>query len=134
MQKGEMDSAKKENGFCNSGKCINTNSNQILNTINKDIYGEFKNVFLTKDEYVKLKEKGLLEYINTLSTYIEQIGEKAANKKYKSHYAVILNWSRKERSERELKNKQQGKIKSKPNFDINKLKERDALNEDFDVL
>ena len=131
MQKREMDSAKKGNGLCNSGKCTNTNSNQTLNTIyKKDIYGEFKNVFLTKEEYAKLKEKGLIEYINTLSAYIEQIGITAANKKYKSHYAVILNWSRRENAS-PVKTKQ---IKSKPNFDIDKLKERDALNDDFKVI
>lgn len=56
-----------------------------------DIYGEFKNVKLTKEEYKKLEEKKLLPYIEQLSSYIASSG-----KKYKSHYATILNWSRKE--------------------------------------
>jgi len=55
-----------------------------------DIYGEFKNVKLTKEEYKKLEEKKLLPYIEQLSSYIASSG-----KKYKSHYATILNWSRK---------------------------------------
>ena len=58
-----------------------------------DIYGEFKNVKLTKEEYKKLEEKKLLPYIEQLSSYIASSG-----KKYKSHYATILNWSRKDKS------------------------------------
>lgn len=104
---------------------VNPNNIDIDNKIdNKDIYGEFKNVLLTKDEYAKLKEKGLLEYINTLSTYIEQIGSTAANKKYKSHYAVILNWSRKDRSEKKI---------GKANFDVDAMKQKAIFNDDFDI-
>ena len=104
---------------------VYSNNIDIDNKIdNKDIYGEFKNVLLTKDEYAKLKEKGLLEYINTLSTYIEQIGSTAANKKYKSHYAVILNWSRKDRSEKKI---------GKANFDVDAMKQKAIFNDDFDI-
>lgn len=61
-------------------------------SINKyNIYGEFKNVKLTDDEYKKLEEKNLLPYIEKLSSYIASKG-----KRYKSHYATILTWSRKE--------------------------------------
>lgn len=59
--------------------------------INKEKYGEFQNVKLTQDEYNKLKEKNLLPYIERLSSYIASKG-----KRYKSHYATILTWSRKE--------------------------------------
>lgn len=58
-----------------------------------DIYGEFKNVKLTKNEYNKLKENNLLPYIEKLSAYMKSKG-----KQYKSHYATILNWSRKDKS------------------------------------
>lgn len=58
-----------------------------------DIYGEFKNVKLTKEEYKKLEEKKLLPYIEQLSSYIASSG-----KRYKSHYATILNWSRKDKN------------------------------------
>lgn len=61
------------------------NNNNIYN-----IYGEFKNVKLTDDEYKKLEEKNLLPYIEKLSSYIASKG-----KRYKSHYATILTWSRK---------------------------------------
>ena len=62
--------------------------------INKEKYGEFENVLLTNEEYHKLEESNLLPYIEKLSSYIASKG-----KKYKSHYATILNWSRKEHKE-----------------------------------
>lgn len=74
-------------------KNLKGNNNKINNNKNNNkynIYGEFKNVKLTDDEYNKLKEKELLPYIEKLSSYIASKG-----KKYKSHYATILTWSRK---------------------------------------
>ncbi len=57
-------------------------------------YGEFKNVFLSKDEFQKLTIKfgeQLTQYkIESLSSGIESKGYK-----YKSHYAAILSWDRK---------------------------------------
>lgn len=57
-----------------------------------NIYGEFKNVKLTKEEYAKLEKSNLLLYIEKLSSYIASKG-----KRYKSHYATILNWARKDK-------------------------------------
>lgn len=57
----------------------------------KEKYGEFNNVSLTEEEYAKLDKSNLLTYIEKLSSYIASTG-----KRYKSHYATILNWSRKE--------------------------------------
>ena len=59
----------------------------------KRAYGEFKNVLLLDEELAKLQEnipsyQGLIE---DLSTYMESTG-----KKYKSHYATILAWARKD--------------------------------------
>lgn len=58
-------------------------------------YGSQKNVKLTEKELQKLKEKfsDYEERIEDLSLYIASKG-----KKYKSHYATILTWSRKEKS------------------------------------
>lgn len=60
---------------------------------NKDIYGEFKNVKLTKDEWGKLGEKlGIAtrdQLIDELDTGIESKAYK-----YKSHYATVLSWAR----------------------------------------
>lgn len=61
----------------------------------KKRYGEFNNVLLTDDEYNKLSERfGTAKaeaYIERLSGYIESKGAK-----YQSHYATMLNWSRKD--------------------------------------
>lgn len=76
---------------------VNIEENSIEeNSIDKyNIYGEFKNVKLSDEEYKKLKDKNLLDYIEKLSSYMKSKG-----KKYKSHYATILNWSRKEQKEK----------------------------------
>lgn len=59
----------------------------------KHKYGEYNNVLLTDDELCKLKEKfpDWEDRIDRLSGYIESKGAK-----YKSHYATILNWARRE--------------------------------------
>ena len=62
-----------------------------LDKNSKDKYGEFENVLLTEEEYHKLEISNLLTYIEKLSSYIASTG-----KRYKSHYATILNWSRKD--------------------------------------
>ena len=66
-------------------------------------YGEFSNVFLSDDELGKLKARFSDEakgYIERLSGYIASSG-----KKYKSHYATILNWA-----QRDQKNQNGGEI------------------------
>lgn len=98
-------------------------------SINKTPYGEFANVMLTPDEYEKIKDKGLLDILEELSGYIEQIGTKAAEKKYKSHYAVILNWAR-----RKPKETKQGNLKSKPTYDINDIEARSIRGDDITKL
>jgi len=68
------------------------------NRIEKDIYGELNNVKLTKDEFIKLQEKfgnsKAVDKINNLSCYIKAKGDK-----YKSHYATILMWSKKDQKQ-----------------------------------
>ena len=60
----------------------------------KHAHGFFANVLLTDDEMQKLAAEipNYEEYIEKLSHYIESNG-----KKYKSHYATILMWHRKDR-------------------------------------
>ncbi len=72
-------------------KCLIDNNVSKMDTtsIQKKSYGEFKNVLLTDEEYHKLEESNLLPYIEKLSSYIASKG-----KKYKNHYATILNWNR----------------------------------------
>lgn len=59
----------------------------------KHKYGEYNNVLLTDDELEKLKAEyfDYEERIERLSSYVESTG-----KKYKSHYATIRNWARKD--------------------------------------
>ncbi len=59
----------------------------------KHKYGEYKNVLLTDDELQKLKTEysDYADRIERLSSYVESTG-----KKYKSHYATIRNWARKD--------------------------------------
>lgn len=77
------------------------------NKENKDIYGDFSNVRLSKDEYEKLvntySEKTTKEFVEKLDAYIASTG-----KKYKNHYATILTWIRKDPSTRKIN---QGPVK-----------------------
>jgi len=59
----------------------------------KHKHGEYNNVLLTDDELDKLKSEysDWQERIERLSSYVESTG-----KKYKSHYATIRNWARKD--------------------------------------
>lgn len=59
----------------------------------KHKYGEYNNVLLTDEEYTKLAAEypDFLDKIENLSNYIASKGDK-----YKSHYATIRNWARKD--------------------------------------
>jgi hypothetical protein len=63
----------------------------------KHKYGEYKNVLLSDDELEKLKTEFLdwEDRIERLSSYVASTG-----KSYKSHYATIRNWARKDRNGR----------------------------------
>lgn len=77
--------------------------------LEKKPYGEFGNVRLTDEERKTLSQRlgteHAQEMIGRLDSYIE-----AKGKKYKSHYAAILNWTR-------FKNKSQTTTFQKPNKD-----------------
>jgi len=64
----------------------------------KHKYGEYKNVLLTDEELEKLKDEyiDIEERIENLSAYIASTG-----KKYKSHYATIRNWARKDAKQKQ---------------------------------
>ena len=74
------------------------------------LYGEYKNIFLTDEEYGKLKEQ-LKEYTDTmidkLSRYIESSG-----KNYKNHYITILNWYEQDKEKQSQKNIHNGSSKT----------------------
>lgn len=69
--------------------------NPIPNPLNnKRQYGECANVYLTDEEYEKVKSEGLTGLIDELSYYIAAKGDK-----YKSHYAVIRQWANRRKKE-----------------------------------
>ena len=63
----------------------------------KHKYGEYQNVLLTDDELQKLQAEYIdcADRIERLSSYIASTG-----KSYKSHYATIRNWARKDTEQR----------------------------------
>ena len=64
----------------------------------KEAVGELENVFLSNEELAKLKTKygksAANHLIEELSTYMG-----ASGKKYRSHYATLLNWARRKGTE-----------------------------------
>jgi len=66
-------------------------------SLNKNNYGEFKNILLTEDELKKLNNRlGVAktdDLVERLSAY-----KKSKGKVYKDDYATILNWSRRDAS------------------------------------
>lgn len=72
----------------------NIRSKEVKKDIPKIAHGEFQNVLLTDEEYGKLQQTipNADNLIERLSAYIESTG-----KKYKSHYATLLNWDRRDR-------------------------------------
>ena len=74
----------------------NKNNKEIKEKYIKRKYGSFENVELTDEEYQKLKDK-FKDYENKIENLSSYIASKGA--KYKSHYATILHWSRKDNKE-----------------------------------
>lgn len=106
MQKSQMQLPEMANDNCLNGQMTNALEGTPIPDINTNIkpdikpckreYGEFKNVLLTDDEYKKLENINALSQIENLSRYIASTG-----KRYKSHYATILNWDRREKQQEE---------------------------------
>ena len=75
---------------------INRNINRNINKKEGKKFGEFQNVILTDAEYEKLIEKlgddKTGQLIENLSEYVHSKG-----KRYKSHYATILQWSKRDK-------------------------------------
>lgn len=74
----------------------NIDKNIVKNIRHK--YGEYNNVLLTDEELEKLKAEysDYQQKIENLSSYIASSG-----KKYKSHYATIRNWARKDKDNKQ---------------------------------
>lgn len=99
VEKQEVEKVGQINTNIQNNKKTNTKKQ---NTDIKREYGEFKNVLLTDDEYKKIEGINALSQIENLSRYIASTG-----KRYKSHYATILNWDRRDKQQQE-QNKYKG--------------------------
>ena len=72
----------------------------------KKAHGAFVNVFLTDDEYEKLKAKfngSCSQKIDALSEYMQ-----SRRKKYADHYATILSWARRDTERQDPRKSQIG--------------------------
>ena len=83
-------------------------------TVLKSIYGEFKNVMLTDEEFVELQTRGLGSVIDKLSSYMASTG-----KKYDNHYATIISWAsnaklKGDSHEKDSRPNSKGRFKTKP--------------------
>ena len=101
----ENSGAKKEGSAKNDEKVVQRIEEGSANSLhpqkiytkenNKRKYGEFQNVLLTDKEYQKLKDQFSTEaeaLTEKLSSYLASRGDR-----YKSHYATILTWQRREK-------------------------------------
>lgn len=85
---------------------IEDNIKENKENINKKKFGEFQNVLLSDDELKKLSGRYPEQYkskIEEMSCYIKNYPNK-----YKDHYATLLNWLRKDKSEKEKKEMDKG--------------------------
>ena len=77
------------------------------------LYGEYKNVSLTDEEYGKLKDKmqgHREEMIEKLSTYLQSTG-----RNYKDHYATLVHWY--EQDKGKLKESSKSKVYTFEDYD-----------------
>jgi len=96
-----------ENGQCppkeDNVPSMSDKSKSKSKSKSKNIYGEFKNVQLSDEEFKKLQDRFPKDYmarIESLSEYMRSKG-----KQYKDHYATILSWARKEQREKDAQPK-----------------------------
>ena len=82
---------KKYKNEKNTNKDIKDDVAGVDTTRIKSSFGEFGKVALTTEEHDKIIKSGLESYIDRLDAYKASKGVK-----YKSDYATILNWARKD--------------------------------------
>ena len=84
-----------------------------IEKISPNLYGEYKNVSLTDEEYGKLKDKmqgHREEMIEKLSTYMQSTG-----RNYKDHYATLVHWY--EQDKGKLKESSKSKVYTFEDYD-----------------
>ena len=71
-------------------------------------YGEYNNVLLSDEDYEKLVNKFPIDYQDRIERLSEYMASKG--KRYKSHYATICSWARKESKGKEEQPKKPGRL------------------------
>ena len=88
---GQETGRRRESLHYKNNENNDNNDNNIYITPN---LGEFGNVRLTEEELEKLKERFPYDYQDRIERLSEYVASKG--KRYKSHYATICSWARKE--------------------------------------
>lgn len=85
----------------------------------KHRHGKFKNVLLTDEELEKLREK----FPDTYEAMIDRLsyGIESKGYKYKSHYATILNWYRRDTEEKEQRQHERARVTTVFEYDPDEL-------------
>ena len=85
----------------------------------KHQHGKFKNVLLTDEELEKLREK----FPDTYEAMIDRLsyGIESKGYKYKSHYATILNWYRRDAEEKEQRQHERARVTTVFDYDPDEL-------------
>ena len=73
---------------------LEINNNSTPTATKKHKYGTHKNVLLTDEEYLKLKERFPTDYDEKINTLSEGLALKGY--KYKSHYLAVIKWAKNE--------------------------------------
>lgn len=107
---------EEDNIICDSAESHPAPDKKVV----KHKYGEYNNVLLTDEELEKLKTEyfDYEERIERLSNYVASTG-----KKYKSHYATIRNWARKDAETKPIRKEPTPKWmpKTQNNYDFDEL-------------
>lgn len=83
-----------QNDISNTNEYTMNTNNNIKEKINKKKYGDFGNVLLTDDEYIKLQKIFPNDYIKRIQILDDYIQSKG--KKYKDFVATLKNWARRD--------------------------------------
>lgn len=99
----------------------------IYNAPIRHKHGEYGNVFLSDEDFEKLKSEFPADYkdrIEQLSSYMESTG-----KSYKNHLATIRNWSKRDAVSKTDTTKKKPGNANPPSYDLDKFKEQSLHGE-----
>ena len=112
INKPNVKAVTKQQQSGNKAVTTNNNGNNVKNDKNVKKKREYApSVFLTEEEYqklvIELTESVAKEYIRELSLYMKSRG---LEKKYKSHYATLLAWHRRDKKQNKIKKSEEPEV------------------------